>query len=115
MNLKANLLKNSTSGLIQIIIQIAVTFTSIPIFIRLLGTEAYGVYAAVGIVGNLNIFTNLGLNSALIKFIAEQGDTRDTDYDILVSVFLISVILLPLSILVYIPQRFYTERYFRYS
>ena len=70
---KKRLINNSISGLFQLIITAILTFLCIPIFIKGLGTDQYGVFALVSVIGNLNLFTNLGLNSSLTKFLAEQG------------------------------------------
>ena len=73
MTRKKVLINNSLSGVCQLVITALLTFFSIPIFIHKLGTELYGVFALVSVIGNLNLFTNLGLDVALRKFIAEQG------------------------------------------
>lgn len=99
---KKRLINNSISGLVQLIITAILTFLCIPIFISKLGTEQYGVFALVSVIGNLNLFTNLGLNSSLTKFLAEQGQCMDSDRDI-VTTFLISIfIIFPISILAFI-------------
>lgn len=99
---KKRLINNSISGLFQLVITAILTFLCIPIFINKLGTEQYGVFALVSVVGNLNLFTNLGLNSSLTKFLAEQGQCVDSNKDI-VTTFILSVsIIIPISFLAYV-------------
>ena len=88
MTRKKVLINNSLSGVCQLVITALLTFFSIPIFIHKLGTELYGVFALVSVIGNLNLFTNLGLDVALTKFIAEQGKSVESDKDILMSLLL---------------------------
>ena len=65
---KKTLINNSLSGLVQLIITALLTFICIPVFINKLGVELYGVFAIVSVIGNLNIFANLGLNTNKIYF-----------------------------------------------
>ena len=83
--MKKILVKNSVFGLGQAVINLLLVFIAIPIFIKMLGSESYGVFALVMVVGNLNSFTNLGLTSALVKFIAEQGRNDESKIDITVN------------------------------
>ena len=92
------LVKNSLSGVAQSLVNIALVFTVIPVFIKILGTEEYGVFSLIITVGNLNIFTNLGLTSALIKFLAEQGKVQESNYDIVITFLLTTSLLLPFSL-----------------
>ena len=82
------------------------TFFSIPIFIRMLGAEAYGAFSIVTLAGNLNIFANLGLNAALLKFLSVQGKSRESDHDIAVTLGLLLIIMLPLSALAITQQAY---------
>lgn len=91
--------KNSLSGVGQLVLTAGLTFFSIPVFIRSLGPEAYGAFSIVTLAGNLNIFANLGLNTALLKFLSVQGKSKESDYDIAVTLGLLLVIMLPLSLL----------------
>ena len=83
MTKKKVLINNSISGVCQLVITALLTFFSIPVFIHKLGTDLYGVFALVSVIGNLNLFTNLGLDVSLTKFIAEQGKSTESDKDIL--------------------------------
>jgi len=87
--MKRILVKNSIFGLIQTIINVLLLFWSVPLFIKMLGSESYGVFALVMVIGNLNTFTNLGLTNALVKFIAEQGKSEDSNIDIVVNLILV--------------------------
>jgi len=93
------LVKNSLSGVLQSFINMALVFTVIPVFIKMLGTEEYGVFSLIIVVGNLNVFTNLGLTSSLIKFLAEQGKVQESHYDIIITFFLTIGIFLPFTLL----------------
>jgi O-antigen/teichoic acid export membrane protein len=90
---------NSFSGGAQALISTVLVFFTIPVFIHKLGTELYGVFSLLLLIGNLNVFLNLGLNSSLIKYLAEQGKCRESDYDISVSFLILCAVLLPVTIL----------------
>lgn len=92
------LVKNSLSGVAQSLINMALVFTAIPVFIKMLGMEEYGVFSLIIVVGNLNVFTNLGLTSALIKFLVEQGKVKESHYDIVVTFLLTIIILVPFTL-----------------
>ena len=104
--MKKQLVKNSISGLVQFIITALLTLYCIPLFINNLGSETYGVFAITSIIGNLSIFTNLGLNSSLIKFIAEQGKSEESDYDVTISVILVTIFLIPITFICYFFEEF---------
>ena len=80
-------IKNSASGLLQLLITATLTFVTIPVFIRKLGADNYGIFSIISIVGSVNVFANLGLNISLIKFLAEQGKSKESDHDIIVTIF----------------------------
>nr|WP_321378131.1 oligosaccharide flippase family protein [uncultured Bacteroides sp.] len=101
-----NLIRNSLSGVIQLVITAILTFLCIPIFIQKLGTELYGVFAIVSVIGNLNIFANLGLNSALIKYLSEQGKCNESDNDIFVSLLIMCTIIIPITVFAFIFRDF---------
>lgn len=98
--MKRILVKNSLYSLLQTFINIVLIFFTIPVFIKLLGSELYGIFALIMVVGNLNTFTTLGLTSALVKFIAEQGKTEESNIDIWVNLIIMAGITLPLTIIV---------------
>lgn len=100
------LLRNSLSGVFQFVISGIITIIGIAIFIDKLGSSAYGVFAMVSIIGNLNVFVNLGLDSSLIKFLAEQGKNKESNYDIIVTFFLLLIMLFPITILILLKRSF---------
>lgn len=97
---------NSASGFVQFVLTAVLIFLCIPIFINKLGEVSFGVFSTVAVVGNLTLFANLSLDSALVKFLAEQGKCRESNYDIVVSFSIISSILLPLTFLAYVFREF---------
>jgi len=103
---KKTLINNSLSGVVQLVITALLTFLCIPIFINKLGTELYGVFAIVSVIGNLNIFANLGLNSALIKYVSEQGKCSESENDIFASLVIMCSIIIPLTILAFIIREY---------
>jgi O-antigen/teichoic acid export membrane protein len=98
--------KNSLSGVGQLVLTAGLTFFSIPIFIRTLGDEAYGAFSIVTLAGNLNIFANLGLNTALLKFLSVQGKSKESDHDIALTLGLLLLIMVPLSTLAIYQQSY---------
>lgn len=103
---KKILIQNSLSGLLQSLISSVLIFLTIPIFINKLGSESYGIFSLTTIIGNLNVFVNLGLSATLIKFLAEQGKGSESDYDIVVTSVLLILILLPFTIIAIIFKSF---------
>jgi O-antigen/teichoic acid export membrane protein len=67
-------------------------------FVRYLGAESYGVFSLVSVVGSVNTFANLGLNSSLVRFLSRQGKTSESDHDILVSLIILMAVLSPLTV-----------------
>ena len=94
MSNNKKILNNSISGIIQFILVAILTLISVPIFINKLGIELYGVFAIVSVIGNLNILSNLGLNGALLVYVAKQGKCKESDYDFVVTLIILSIILL---------------------
>ena len=104
--MKRLLVKNSVFGLGQAVINLVLVFFIIPVFIKMLGSESYGVFALVMVIGNLNIFTNLGLSNALVKFVAEQGKSKESNLDILVNLFLLTTVIVPFTIVIIYFNKF---------
>lgn len=98
--MKKRLINNSIFGAGQALINIFLIFFTIPMFIKMLGIESYGVFSLIMVIGSLNSLSNLGLNNALIKFIAEQGKTRESNVDILVTLILVSTLIIPITFFV---------------
>lgn len=91
---KTIIIKNSISGIIQVILTAVLAFASVPIFINHLGIELYGVFALLSIVGNLNSLANFGLNGALVVYISKQGKGHQSNNDIIATlIFMTSVII----------------------
>ena len=97
--MKKTLIYNSIFGVLQLVVNVVLIFLTIPLFIKMLGIETYGIFSLIMIFGNLNVLVNLGLNSGLIKFIAEQGKTKESNVDILVALILVAILILPLTFL----------------
>lgn len=93
---------NSGTGVIQLLLTVSLIFICVPIFMNRLGENLYGVFCAVAVIGNLSIFANLSLDSTLIKYLSEQGKTQESNYDIIISIFIIIAVFIPLSIGIYL-------------
>jgi len=83
---------NSFSGVAQATVSAVITFVSIPLLIHAIGQEEYGIFCLVSIVGSLNTFSSLGINSALTRYISGQGKNIESNYDILVSLIFITLL-----------------------
>lgn len=97
MNDKRLLVKNSLSGIIQLIITAILTFVSVPVLISKLGLDLYGVFAVLSVISNLSTLADLGMDRALIVYLSKQGKVQESNYDIWVALcikfFLLIVIL----------------------
>ncbi|MBS4036035.1 MAG: oligosaccharide flippase family protein [Ignavibacterium sp.] len=93
---------NSLSGVIQIILGIILVFISIPLFISVMGSKTYGVFSILLIIGNLNSFTNLGITASLVKFLAEQGKVKQSNYDIFISFMILLIVGFSFSLLLFL-------------
>ena len=90
--------RNAISGLMQYGILTVLTLALLLLFPRIKGDEAFGIYATLTIIGNLTIFTNLGLNHALIRFLASQGNTEESQADVVANIFLLTVVGIVVSV-----------------
>lgn len=97
--MKKQLLWSSFTGTLQIIISTVLIFITIPVFISKLGVQSYSIFSLLLLFNNLNVFMNLGLNNSLIKYLAEQGKSLQSNYDIAVSFSLLFIVLFPISTL----------------
>lgn len=79
------LIKNSFSGIALLILSTILVFVSVSIFNKKLGSEVYGIFATLTLIGNVNIFSNLGINSSLLIFISENGKCKESDHNIIVA------------------------------
>jgi len=99
-------MKNSFSGVVQKILIAILTFFTIPVFILKLGSEGYGIFATVSVIGDLSRIANIGFHIALIKYLSIQGKTKESAIDIVVAFVGMSVIIVPVSILMIIFNKF---------
>ena len=91
--------KNSITGVVQKILIAILTFVTIPIFIKLLGAELFGIFAIVSTIGDLSRLTNVGFHIALIKFLSRQGKTTESSQDVVVA-FLSMLVIMTLLVMV---------------
>src|SRR4030067_2963408 len=89
----------SASGGLQIILNSILILITIPVFISRLGLTLYSIFSLLLLIGNLNVFLNLGLNSSLVKYLAEQGKSIQSNYDIAANFIFLSSIVFPLTII----------------
>lgn len=88
MDDKKLLMKNSISGVFQLIITAVLTFLCVPVLIAKLGLEMYGVFAVFSVISNLSMLADLGMDRTLIVYLSNQGRCRESGYDILVALFI---------------------------
>lgn len=93
MNDTKLLVKNSLSGVLQLLITAVLTFLCVPILISKLGLELYGVFAILSVVSNLSTLADLGMDRALIVYLSNQGKSRESNYDIFVALFIKTLLL----------------------
>jgi O-antigen/teichoic acid export membrane protein len=86
---KENYFKNASTGVVQLVIYSLLMLTAIPLFIQQRGVEQYGVFALLSIVGTVYTFTGLGVNPALVRFLARQGRSSESHYDIATGLLLL--------------------------
>jgi O-antigen/teichoic acid export membrane protein len=98
LSFRASITKSSLTGAAQFLANTVLVFATIPIFVRILGAEAYGVFSLVAIIGNVNTFANVGLSPSLVRFLASQGKSQESDHDIVVTFLLLFMILTPLAL-----------------
>ncbi len=91
---KEKLIRNSAIGLLQFGLTALLILVSVPVFINKLGLELYGIFAIVSVIGNLNLLTNFGLNGALLVYVSKQGKCRESDHDIIATLFIMFTIML---------------------
>ena len=84
------LIYNALSGILQKLLTAILVFISVPVFITKLGVDNYGLFTILSIIGNLNIFANLGLNTSLLVYLSKQNKGRQSDCDIIAN-FLFSL------------------------
>jgi len=97
--MRSNAAKGSLTGVVQAVVSTLLVLVTIPLFRNTLGSEAYGVFSLLALVGSVNTFANLGLNASLVRFLAEQGKTRESDHDIVVTLVILAAIVAPVTVL----------------
>lgn len=106
MSDKELLLKNSLSGVVQLVVTAILTLVCVPFLISELGMEIYGIFAVLSVIGNLSTLAGLGMDRALIVYLSKQGKCKESNYDIIVALG-IKILLLCLVIFgLFIFQRF---------
>ena len=101
------------SGIIQLIFVAALALISVPLFISRLGTEVYGVFAVISLTLTLPVFTNLGLNRSLVKFISQQDNSLESNYDIIVSISLLVFFTTMIVVLLIVFRNFIVASIFK--
>lgn len=104
---------SSISGVAQAILNTVLAFLCIPIFISQLGIDAYGIFSVIAVVGSLNVFLHLGINESLIKHLSEQSRCEESNYDIVVSLILVSSLWFVFIVMLYASSGFIVERVFK--
>ena len=90
---------NSLSGAAQTLVNTILLLLVVPVFVKTLGLTTYGVYALVSTIGNFGLLTNFGFNASLIKYVAEQKDRSESNYDIVATFIVMGGATLALGIL----------------
>lgn len=70
-------LRNSVFSIARVVLVTPIFFILIPYIISKIGTEGYGVWALTGIIASYQSFVNLGLTSALIRYVAIANVNQD--------------------------------------
>ncbi len=83
---------SSITGALQYAISAGFMLVAVSLFVQKLGFGGYGLFSLVSIVGSVNVFANLGLNVSLVRFLAIQGKTGESDNDIVVNLFIVLVV-----------------------
>ena len=96
LKMRSDFAKSTITGFIQFAVNALLVFITIPTFIRILGAEAYGVFSLLTVIGSLNTFANLGLSTSLVRFLAKQGKSFESNLDIVVILLIISIITIPI-------------------
>ncbi|MBI5463904.1 MAG: oligosaccharide flippase family protein, partial [Ignavibacteriales bacterium] len=90
---------SSLSGVIQIVVNSILAAVTIPLFINKLGLQSYGVFALISVVSYFNVLGSLGINTSLVKHLAEQGRSRESNFDIVAAFLMISIVVFPLAVI----------------
>ncbi len=84
---------NAISGFVQFALNGILVFITIPYLIKYLGEIKFGIYSLVLVSSSLNSIFLLGLNTFLVKYLAENKKVKQSNYHIvttLITLLLIS-------------------------
>lgn len=62
--------KNFLSNLLRAIIVVPIYFLITPYIIYKIGVDGYGVWALIAVIGNYQLFVDMGISTALIRYVA---------------------------------------------
>ena len=68
----SGLRRNVLSGMLFAIGNILILLVSYPIYLKYLGMERYGLWAILSVVVSFSAFARLGIDTAVIKYVAEE-------------------------------------------
>lgn len=97
--MKKKIFINSFTGVFQVIVNSILLFVTIPVFIKTLGMERYGLVSLILTINGLGAIATFGFNTSLLKYISEQGKIKESNYDITVALFVISILIIPIAII----------------
>jgi O-antigen/teichoic acid export membrane protein len=92
------MLAGSVSGMAQVLINSLLILAIVPLAIKALGVEWFGVFTLLSLISNLGAVANLGLNGSLVKYLSEQGRCTESNRDIVVGFLLLSTAVVVLSL-----------------
>jgi O-antigen/teichoic acid export membrane protein len=92
------LIINSLSGGLQLLFSSLLVLVTVPIFIQKLGIEKYGIFSLIIIINNFSFFFGLGINFGLVKFLSEQGKTKESNIDILTAYIFLIISIIPFTL-----------------
>jgi O-antigen/teichoic acid export membrane protein len=98
MSIKQSIGKNILFGIFQLFVNSILMFAVIRIFIINMGVDIYGIYSLLMVIGNVNNYAAIGINLALIKYLAEKGKGIESDHCIIITLVIHILIILPVSL-----------------
>ena len=97
--MKKKIFINSFTGVFQVVINSILLFVTIPVFIKTLGMERYGLVSLLLTINGFGAIATFGFNTSLLKYLSEQGKIKESNYDITVALFVISSLIIPIAII----------------
>ncbi len=70
--------RNIFSGSVLAVCNTAIILVTYPLYLKYLGTERYGLWATLSVVVNFASIGSLGMDTAMIKYIAEEYGKNDS-------------------------------------